>query len=160
MFSNRHFAWKLAAALAAVVLLGLYSERLGDSIHPNLWRCLAQPRRWDGAALWLPRAHVVASDVDGFEIEVDGARARVAPAARVGPGDTIALTGTYRAAGPIELTRLKKDPPGEESRRWPMIVSIAVVAFAILNFLRHFSFRPKVIQVEGVEGGGTGGTKA
>jgi hypothetical protein len=149
VFSNRHFGWKLAASLVAIALLGLRSERLGDSIHPNLWRCLAQPARWDGTALWLPRALVVASDADGFEIEVQGVRARVAPADRVAPGDTIALTGTFRASGPIQLKLLRKDPPGDESRRWPVIVSIAVVALAILNLLRHFSFRPKVIQVEG-----------
>lgn len=152
MFDNSRFGFKFAAALAVVAGMGILSARLGDSIQPSLWRCVAQPARWDGTALWLPKARVVASDVHGFEIEVQGARARAVPAAGVGPGDTVAVTGTFRAEGPvIQVKRVHKAADSAGPRRLSEAVSIAVLALVLLNFLRHFALRPKAFQVGGTD---------
>ena len=151
MFSNRGFGWKLAAALAIVAGFGLLSAIRGEAIHPSLWRCLAQPARWDGAELWLSDAKVLRSDTEGFEIEFKGARARAIPAAGVAPGDTVSLVGTFRAQGSVIRTaKVQKSADGEAARRLSVGVSIAVLALVLLNFLRHFAFRPKVAQVEGL----------
>lgn len=152
LFGNRRLGWKLAAALAAIAGLGLLSWAKGRSIHPSLWRCMAQPARWDGAGVWLSPALVTASDAGGFEIEMAGVRARVAPAAPVAPGETVALTGTFTAQGPlIRAKEVRKVAESSGSRTLSVAVSIAAVLLVLLNFLRHFAFRPKVAQVEGVD---------
>ncbi len=48
MFSNRGYKVKLTAALALIAGLGIYSGWRGGSINPALWRCVAEPARWDG----------------------------------------------------------------------------------------------------------------
>jgi len=152
VFSNRGFGWKLAAALAVVAGLGLLSERRGQSIQPSLWRCLAQPERWDGTALWLQNMNVVASDPDGFLIESNGVRSRVVPASPVAPGDVVSLTGTFHAAGPLIRTKeVRKSATAGRARRLSEVVSAAILALILLNFLRHFAFRPAAAQIEGVD---------
>ncbi len=152
MFSNRGLGWNLAAALACVAGLGLLSERRGQSIQPSLWRCLAQPGRWDGTALWLQNAKVIASDAEGFQIDSRGVNVRVVPAAPVAPGDAVSLTGTFRAAGPLIQTKeLRKTPPVPGARRLSEIVSVAVLGLILLNFLRHFAFRPAAAQIRGAD---------
>ena len=152
MFSNRAFGWKLAAALVVIAGLGLLSEQRGRSIQPSLWRCLAQPERWNGSSLWLQNMEVVSSDPDGFLVESNGVRARVLPAAPVAPGDVVSLTGTFHAAGPmIRSKEVRKSAPLGRARRLSEFVSVAVLALILLNFLRHFAFRPAVAQIEGVD---------
>ncbi len=152
MFSNRGFGWKLLAALAIVAGMGLLSDRRGNSIQPSLWRCVAQPARWDGTALWLSGLTVTASDAEGFDVRKNDVRARVVPAAPVAPGDAVALTGTFHAAGPlIRSKEVRKVAPTGRWRRVSEIVSIAMLALIGLNFLRHFAFRPKAAHVEGVD---------
>jgi len=152
VFSNKGFGWKLLAALAVVAGMGLLSERLGQSIQPSLWRCAAQPARWDGAALRLSGLTVTASDAEGFDVRRDDVRARVVPAAPVAPGDTVALTGTFHAAGTlIRSKEVRKTPAGTATRTLSEVVSAAVLGLILLNFLRHFAFRPKMAQVEGVD---------
>jgi len=152
VFSNRGLGWKLAAAILVVVGMGLLSERRGRSIQPSLWSCLAQPARWNGATLWLPKASVTRSDAEGFEIEIQGVRSRVVPAAPLAPGDTVALTGTFEASGPlVRAKEVRKAAAGTGSRRLSEILSIAVLGLILLNFTRHFAFRPKAVQVEGAD---------
>jgi hypothetical protein len=152
VFSNRGFAWKLGSGLAMAVLLGILSAKRGQSIHPELWRCLAEPGRWEGTPLRLRGVRVIESDAAGFDIDVQGSRARVVPAACVAPGDAIVLAGTFRAAGPlVQMAEFRKDPEPGDAVRLSEIASILVLAGVLLNLLRHFAFRPGVIQVHGVE---------
>ena len=158
MFSNKGYAWKLTAALTVVAGLGIFSAVRGESIHPALWRCLAEPARWDGTELWLSDARVLSSDTRGFEIEYRGARAFVVPAGGVGPGDRVSLTGTFQAAGRvIRLDKLDKSSEAKGPRLLSEIVSVLVLALILLNFLRHFAFRPKVVQAEGLVPGEAAG---
>ena len=152
MFSNKALKWKLAAALAVVAGLGILSAVRGNPIHPALWRCTAQPKRWDGAELWLSGSRVLASDAGGFEIEHQYARARVVPAAPVAAGDIVDLTGTFQARGSVILLgKVKVVPPAAGQRLLSEAVSLAVLALILLNFLRHFAFRPGAVRVEGVD---------
>ena len=74
------------------------------------------------------------------------------PAAPVAPGDTVALTGTFHAAGTlIRSKEVRKTPAGTATRTLSEVVSAAVLGLILLNFLRHFAFRPKMAQVEGVD---------
>lgn len=152
MFSNRGLGWKLAAALALVAGLAIVSAVRGSTIHPALWRCTAEPARWDGTELWLSGSRVLASDAAGFEIEHLGARARVVPASPVAAGDIVDLTGTFESRGPVvRSTRVQVSPPAAGARLLSEAVSLAVLALILLNFLRHFAFRPRAVQVEGVD---------
>jgi len=161
VFSNRSFAWKLGAALGMAALLGVHSERRGQSTSPDLGRCLAEPDRWEGTPLRLRGARVTESDASGFEIDVHGSRTRVVPAARVATGDAILLAGTFRAQGPfVQLVEFRKLEEHGEPGRLSVIASILVLSGVLLNLLRHFAFRPGVIQVKGVEGGDPAGTEA
>jgi hypothetical protein len=152
MFRTKGFGWKLAAAATVIAALGIVSALRGESINPSLRRCLVQPARWDGTPVWFAQARVVASDLQGFEIDVQGVRVRVSPAAALAPQDTVAITGTFRAAGPrIELKEVRKIPEKARSRLLSEAVSIAVLLLVLLNFLRHFAFRPKAAQIQGVD---------
>ncbi len=150
MFGRRFTGLKLGAAGTTVALMGLLSWTRADSINPDVWRCLAQPARWAGTALWVPSATVVESGPGGFTIESEGTRVRVAGDAAVSPGDGVSLTGTFRAEGPrIDLLEVRKLPPRARLRWLAEAVSLAVLALVVANFLRHFAFRPRALQVHG-----------
>ncbi len=99
MFSNRFYRGKLAAALALIALLGVYAGKRGESINPMLWRCLAQPERWDKQRLWIPRAVIVAVRGSSYDIASGSpeARIRIEGPAPGRPGDLISVIGTFRS---------------------------------------------------------------
>ena len=152
MFSNRHYRWKLGAAIAAIALLGVLAARRGEAVNPMLWRCVAQPERWQGARLWIPFARIVSVRDASYEIAAGDpeARIRVDGPAPGKPGDLVTLTGTFRADGPrLEPDRSRAFPPRFRLRWLVEAVSIAVVLGVLANLARHFLFRPKLLQVEG-----------
>ena len=102
MFSNRHYLWKLGAAFAVIAVMGVDAARRGDTINPMLWRCVAEPRRWEGARLWIPYATIVSLREAGYDIATGDPEARIRVDGRAPgiPGDRITLTGTFRADGP------------------------------------------------------------
>lgn len=153
MFSNKGYGWKLGAALALIAVLGVYAARKGESINPPLWRCVVEPRRWDNTVLWLPYARVVSVHDAEFEVEATDAKIRVTGKSPVPVGGRLTLRGIFRADGPrIELIASRPLPPDLGRRRLLMeVVSVLVVLVVIANFIRHFAFRPKVLQVEGVD---------
>lgn len=148
LFSDRAWGWKVAAALAVIAGLGLLSERQGRRINPAVWRCVAQPARWDGTPLWLPRVQVVEVAPDAYVIEQDRVRLTVRGAPPVPAGTWIELRGLFRAEGPrLDPQRVRVPGPG---RRWVVeAVSLAVLALVLANFLRHFRSRPSAVQAKG-----------
>jgi hypothetical protein len=156
VFSNRHYSWKLLGALAVVALLGVVAARRGDAINPMLWRCVAEPRRWEDTRLWIPAARILSVQDAGYEIAAGDPEARVRVVGRAPgkPGDLITLTGTFRSEGPrIEAERSRVYPSRFRLRWLVEIVSVAVALAVLANLARHFLFRPRLLQLEGRDGG-------
>lgn len=149
MFSNRGYRWKLGAALTVIAILGVAAARWGDSINPALGRCVAEPRRWEGASLWFPAARILSVRETDYEIATGAAQIRVTGRAPAASGALITLTGIFRADGPrFEPLRTRVLSP-HVHLRWLMEAVSIVVALAVLaNFARHFLFRPRLLQVE------------
>jgi hypothetical protein len=152
VFSNKGYGWKLGGALALIAVLGIYAARKGESINPPLWRCVVEPRRWDNTVLWLPYARVVSVHDAEFEVAATDAKIRVTGTSPVPVGGRLTLRGIFHADGPrIELIESRPLPADLGRRRLIMeVVSVLVVLVVIANFIRHFCFRPKALQVEGV----------
>lgn len=152
MFSNRFFRLKLGAALAAIALLGVLAVRRGEPINPTLWRCVAEPARWDGTRLWLPYATILSVRESDFRVASGDTEIRVVGRAPAAVGGFITLSGTFRADGPsFEMDRNRVLPPHFRLRWLIEAVSVAVVLAVLANFCRHFLFRPKVLQAEGAD---------
>jgi hypothetical protein len=156
VFSNSLLRWKLGAALATIAVMGVYASHRGDDLNPELWRCVAQPERWNGKRLWLPRARIVSVRDSWYEI-VSGdpeAGIRVDGPAPGNPGERISLSGTFQSDGPRLVTERVRVLPPRVRLRWLVeAVSVAVVLAVLANLGRHFLFRPKVLQVEGAPRG-------
>jgi hypothetical protein len=152
VFSNRFYRCKLAAALTLAALLGVYAGKRGESINPMLWRCLAQPERWNNERLWIPRAYIVEVRETSYVIragEPEG-RIRVDGPAPGKPGDLVSVIGSFRSGGPrLEQDRSRVFLPQFHLRWLVEAISIVVALAVLLNFSRHFLFRPKLLQVEG-----------
>ncbi len=152
MFRNSFYRVKLAAALALIAVLGVYAGKRGETINPMLWRCLAQPERWNNQRLWIPRAYIVEVLETSYVIRSGDPQAllRIDGPAPGKSGDLISVIGTFRSDGPrLEQDRSRVFPP-QFHLRWVIeAVSVLVVLGVLLNFARHFLFRPKLLQVEG-----------
>jgi hypothetical protein len=150
VFGNRGLRWKLAAALAAIALLGILAERRGDRLNPALWRCLAQPERWDAHSLWIPAARVLSTGPSDHEVLIGTSRIVVSGPSPAPAGARVSYVAIFRAAGP-HLDPLKaRTLPDSDLYRWIMEgVSILVALAVLANVARHFLFRPKFLQVEG-----------
>ena len=150
MFGNRGYAWKLLGALALVAGMGVLAARRGESINPPLWRCVAEPARWEGTVLWIPWARIVSVAESDFEIDATDARIRVQGRAPGAVDTFVSVRGVFRADGPrLEMLRSRVLPPDGALRRRVMEgVSILVVLAVLANLARHFFFRPKALQFE------------
>ena len=150
MFGNKGYVWKLLGALALVAGMGVFAARRGESINPPLWRCVAQPARWEGTVLWIPYARIVSVAESDFVIDATEARIRVSGRAPGGINAFVSLRGVFRADGPrLEMLRSRVLPPdGALRRRIMEAVSILVVLAVLANLARHFLFRPKALQFE------------
>lgn len=150
MFRNRFFGLKLAAVLAGIAALGVTCVLREEAVHPTLDRILLRADRLEGSVVRVDRARVVASDADGFDIEVGGVRARVTPAAPLAPGEEIDLTAKVQARGPsLRLEAFQRRPSGWPARNGGFL-SLLLSILVVLNFLRHFAWRPSAARVEGV----------
>jgi hypothetical protein len=156
VFSNKLFRWKLGAALAAIAVMGVSASHRGSGINPALWRCVAQPERWDKTRLWIPAARIVSVRDSSYDIRSGDPEVtiRVDGAAPAKPDEWIALTGTFRSDGPrLQMERARVLPP-RTRLRWLLEAVSVLVALAVLgNLGRHFLFRPRVLQVEGAPRG-------
>jgi len=150
VFGNKGLRWKLAAALAAVALLGIYSERQGELRNPAVWRCVAQPERFKDRTLWIPAAMVLSTGPAEHEIQNGDARIRVSGPAPAPPGTSVAYVAVFRADGPhLEPLETRTLPRTGWRRRLMEVVSVLVALLVFANLARHFLFRPRVLQVEG-----------
>ena len=120
MFSNRGYAAKLAAALAVIAGMGVWCAKRGDTINPALWRCVVEPRRWDGTRLWVPAARIVSSRQDEYEIQTAELRIRVVGRPPAEPGRSVSLAGVFRADGSSRSapTSRVSAPTPAGSRSW------------------------------------------
>lgn len=152
MFGNKGYRWKLGGTLALIAALGVWSFRQGETVNLSIWRCLAEPRRWDGREIWVPGARITATGDRFYEVQSGSARIRVAGPAP-GPVDAaIAMVAVFRAEGPVlEPVRIRPLSRSRVPRRLMEIVSILVLLAVLANFARHFVFRPKTLGVEGAE---------
>lgn len=150
MFGNKGLRWRLAAALAAAALLGIYSAREGSARNPSVWDCLAQPERWKDRTIWVPVAIVLSGDATEHVIWTGEAKIRVSGPAPVSPGGRASYVAVFRADGPrLESVRARVLPATNTSRTIMEVVSVLVLLGVLANFGRHFLFRPKALQVEG-----------
>jgi hypothetical protein len=150
VFGNKGLRWKLAAALTAIALLGILSERRGELLNPSLWRCLAQPERWKDRRIWLPGARILSTGPSEHEIQVGDVRIWVLGPAPAGLGELVSYIAIFRADGPHLEPLKSRKLPGSDQYRWLMEgVSILIALGVLANFARHFLFRPKFLQVEG-----------
>jgi len=153
VFSNRGYRWKLGGALALIALLGVYAGIRGDTINPSVWRCLAQPGRWEGTRIWVPGARVVAVRDRDYDIVSGTEQIRVAGPAPAAVGSWLSLIAVFHGDGPLlEPVQTRPIPAQNHLRRVMEAVSILVALAVLANFGRHFLFRPKILQVEGEAG--------
>jgi hypothetical protein len=149
MFSNKGFGWKLAGAAGLILALGALSAARGPAAKPSAVMCLAEPGRWDGREVWVASAPVLSVGAGGFVLEAGGLPFRVDGTSDVRPGEVVGVSGTFEAAGRrLRLRELKRHEGGGH-RTLMVLVSIAVLAVVLGNFLRHFAFRPRLTEVEG-----------
>ena len=147
LFGDKAWGAKVAAALAVVALLGLWSWHRGRRINPEVWRCLAQPARWDGTELRFA-ATVVETSGQDYVVEQDRVRLRVRGAPPATAGTRIEVRGTFRADGPrLDAERVRVPGPGR--RRVVEAVSLLVLALVLANLHRHFRSRPSAFQAKG-----------
>jgi hypothetical protein len=150
VFGNKGYCWKLGAALALIALLGVYAGIRGDTINPSVGRCLAEPRRWDGARIWVPGARIVSVHDGGYEIRSGIVQIRVAGPAPAPAESRISLIAVFRSHGPVlEPVHTRILPAGERLRLVMEIVSVLVTLAVLANFAGHFLFRPKNLQAQG-----------
>lgn len=148
MFSNKAYGWKLLAGLALIAGFGVLSAYWGDSINPALWRCVAEPGRWNEQTIWIPEARIVSIGRQEYEIQKDAVRVRVTGPAPESTGARISLMAVFHADGPtLEPRRARLLPEGDGARRLMEIVSGLVLLGVIVNLIRHFAFRPEALQV-------------
>ena len=149
VFGNSGYRWKLGAALAVIAGLGVYSAVRGDPTNPSVWRCLAEPSRWDGKHLWIPAASIVAVHDRDYEVHTGAVDIRVSGPAPAPKGTRIALTAVFRADGPVlEPLKSRILPIDDRTRRLMEIISVLVTLAVLANFARHFLFRPEILQIE------------
>lgn len=149
MFGNRGFGLKLGAGLAVAAAFAAYSGWRGAGVKPAPWRCVAEPDKWDGRTLWVPSACVLWVRPDAFGVVAQDVPLTVRGSG-VSEGDQIEFLGTFRASGPrVDLVRARVLPPHARLRWVVEVVSLAVLAFVLLNFVRHFRYRPGALQGRG-----------
>lgn len=152
MFGNSLYGWKLLGACGLLALLGAQARRRGLDVDPHLWECLAEPGRRDGAALLLRQARVLSVREAEFRIEVEGQEVLVRGSAPVQPGDLGSLEATFESRGPaLRLVRWQTDPRPGAAGKLLFALQVATLAGVLLNFARHFSFRPSVLQAEAMK---------
>jgi hypothetical protein len=151
VFGNKGYRWKLGAGLALIAGLGVSAALRGEGVNPSVWRCLASPAIWEGTRIWVPGARIVAVHERDYEIKSGDARIRVSGPAPAAVDSRIALIAVFHQDGPsLEPVRTRLLPVNDGLRRLMEGVSILVTLAVLGNFARHFLFRPKVLQVEGV----------
>ena len=150
MFGNKGFGWKLAGALTLIAVLGVFCNLRAEAVRPSLTRCLAQPARWDGAKLWIPSGTIVSTGRGEYHLSAVHLTLRVEGPAPAAPGTRIGVQGTFRAADrtlvPAHTRVLAAEGP---QRGWMEAISVLVAILILANFIRHFMFRPKALQLEG-----------
>lgn len=153
MFDNKGYVWKLGAALALIAVLGVLSAKRGDVLNPSVWRCLAEPERFDGAEIWVPGARIAAVRDHDYDVDSGPVRIRVAGRAP-GPAESRhSMIAVFRRAGPVlEPVRTRPLPANEAPRRLMEGISILVVLGVLANFARHFLFRPERLGLDGGAG--------
>ena len=150
MFGNRGYAAKLLAGLALIAGFGVLAGSRGETINPSIWRCLAEPGRWDGAEIWVPGGRIAAVRDRDYDLSTGDATIRVAGPAPAPRDARISLVAVFHADGPrLDPVRLRPLPAGSLARRIMEAVSIVVFLAVLANFARHFLFRPRLLQAEG-----------
>jgi hypothetical protein len=153
VFGNKGYRWKLGATLLVIALLGLYAGVRGDVINPSIWRCIAEPRRWEGSRIWVPGARVVAVRDRDYDIATWSTVIRVAGHAPFPVESRISMIAIFHADGPVlEPIQTRLLPAHDRLRRVMEIVSVLVALGVLANLGRHFLFRPKTLELEGEAG--------
>ena len=151
MFSNRFYKLKLFVALTVIALLGVYSGFRGRSINPALWRCMAEPQRWDGIEI---RAGGTAVDVTEGAFTLDTGKVQVPVRGTseftegVAEGDSVTVRGIFLAEGThVAMIRIRHTSPEAELRWLVELASLLVLAGILWNFYRKFSVHPETVRV-------------
>jgi hypothetical protein len=149
VFTRRGYRWKLLGAVGLVAGLLAYAGSRGSRVDPPLWRCLAEPERWNGVTLHIPEAEVLSVGAGDFQIQVEQSTIRVHGQAPVAARDRGSLMATFDSQGPgLGLVRwqARARPTGGTPLRAGLELLTAVGI--LLNFAKHFSLRTRALQVE------------
>jgi len=148
VFSSRLYSLKLLGAAAIVAALSAYAGWRGASINPPLWRCLAQPERWDGALLRAPGI-VDAGQAGTFVLRQQGSLQIRVRGAAPAEGAHVVVSGIFHRHGPeIEMQSVRAVPPHARLRWISEAASCLVLALLLVNFARHFSTRMGAVRLE------------
>ena len=151
MFGSKRLGWKLAGTLALLAALGMVCAWRGRSVNPDIWRCVARPNLWDGSGVRF-QGTVEEVTQEGFRCRTSLAPVFVRGGDVPAEGDIVEVAGVFHAEGPhVKVRRMRTIPPDAAWRPLLNLVSLLVLVGVILNFLRHFAFRPQALQAEGTD---------
>ena len=149
MFADKRLGWKLAGALALLAALCMFGGWRGRSVNPPMWRCIARPDVWDGAAVRFG-GRVEEVMPGAFACRMDLAHVLVTGGESVREGDEVEVAGVFRKEGLlVEVRRMRTIPEHAGNRGLLNLISLVVLLFVLGNFIRHFAFRPQALHAEG-----------
>lgn len=150
MFRNSRYGWKLGGALALAAAMTATSAWRGGSIHPAAWRCLAEPERWHGVELRV-MGEVISRGEGTFVLRWQEVLLEVRGSYAPPPGESVEAVGTLDKDGPhLRLREYRRLSPRSRLRWIWEGISLAVLGLILVNFLRHFAFRPEAARVKGL----------
>lgn len=145
MFDNRAYGWKLGVALALIVGACVWSDRNGEDINPEYWRCMLRQDKFAGETIWIPGVVVQEVSEEGFwilrgvkgtlRVHVTGEAARGVKA-----GQRVGVRATFRPDKTLEAVMVEP-VPAPVSRLVLNLISLGVILLVIAYFLFHYRIR-------------------
>lgn len=143
MFDSRAFAVKLGGTVLLVLAACVASDRWGELINPPYWKCLLEPDRYEGSALWFPAVTVKTAESDGFRFHQDSydIRVRGRLPEGIGEGRLVGIRARFLRDGTLEASAVRAVPEHRPPRRWLNLVSLPALLVVIVLFLRAHRIR-------------------
>lgn len=140
-------------ATVAIVCVAAFSALCRDAVsrlaplHPTMKMCAADPGRYTGSEIWLTPSPVLESDPASFVVQYYESRVRVHSTLSPAVGHYVQVQGTFRTDGGLDAITWKEEAGFDLKRKGVVLVSLAVLAAAVVVFRRTFAWRDGAIHV-------------